>query len=309
MSAPSDQLAQRNGRTGPKRAPAGKPTHPNDPMQCLLSYETTERSFKSSVRNVSHRNKTSIFDAVGDERRDSNSSSTDKWRNKKMIAPPPGEIKQILQQEPFHLTSKRCGRRIHPEVASGSIFSKQSGEVDQKKSSKKTSSYSLSSNPCRWGVDVLRYPLPPPRRNYRHVGNLSTCLVPNKSADTFIPKKSPSHYVTQLEKSLCPKESASTQGCSRKQIRSHPSKLEINCIPKDLEQSETKPACTPRRDNLNADLTPIDHVGRRPFHINTTCRNKQCSVAFDSAREPSPFRPGKRIGYLPAKREHSVFLC
>ncbi|KNA01855.1 hypothetical protein PVNG_02931 [Plasmodium vivax North Korean] len=291
MSAPSDQLAQRNGRTGPKRAPAGKPTHPNDPMHCLLSYETTERSFKSSVRNVSHRNKTSIFDAVGDERRDSNSSSTDKWRNKKMIAPPPGEIKQILQQEPFHLTSKRCGRRIHPEVASGSIFSKQSGEVDQKKSSKKTSSYSLSSNPCRWGVDVLRYPLPPPRRNYRHVGNLSTCLVPNKSADTFIPKKSPSHYVTQLEvsaschmhswrdragdlldrrmgatgrqscqsgprsytapfrnrvssrslpsqlltsppppppqKSLCPKESASTQGCSRKQIRSHPSKLEV----------------------------------------------------------------------------------
>ncbi|KMZ89146.1 hypothetical protein PVBG_03110 [Plasmodium vivax Brazil I] len=302
-------------------------------MHCLLSYETTERSFKSSVRNVSHRNKTSIFDAVGDERRDSNSSSTDKWRNKKMIAPPPGEIKQILQQEPFHLTSKRCGRRIHPEVASGSIFSKQRWYIspqyispppfskhillpthppptnDDRRSSKKTSSYSLSSNPCRWGVDVLRYPLPPPRRNYRHVGNLSTCLVPNKSADTFIPKKSPSHYVTQLEKSLCPKESASTQGCSRKQIRSHPSKLEINCIPKDLEQSETKPACTPRRDNLNADLTPIDHVGRRPFHINTTCRNKQCSVAFDSAREPSPFRPGKRIGYLPAKREHSVFLC
>ncbi|EUD65261.1 hypothetical protein C922_04390 [Plasmodium inui San Antonio 1] len=269
MSTPSDQFAQRNGRTRLKRAPAGKPTHPNDSMHCPLYYETTQRSFKSSIRNVSHRNKTSTLDAVAD----SNSGSTDRWTNKKIIAPPDGEIKRILQQEPFHMMSRRCGRRIHPEVASGNIFSNHS--------SKKTSSYSLSNNPYRWGVDVLRYPLPPPNRNYRHVDNLSTCLVPNKSADTFVPKKSPTHYVTQLEKSLCPKESASIQGSSRKMIRSHESNLEINCIPKDLERSQTKSACTSRRTNLNADLTPIEHVGRRPFHVNTTCRNKHCSVAFN----------------------------
>ncbi|ANQ06089.1 Uncharacterized protein PCOAH_00004340 [Plasmodium coatneyi] len=309
MSASNDHVAQRNGRTRLKRAPAGKPTHPNDPMHCPLYYETTERLYKSSVRNLSHRNKTSMFDAAGGESKDSNSGSADKWTNKKMIAPPPGEIKKILQQEPFHMMSKRSGRRIHPEVASGNIFSKQSGDVDQKKSSKKTSSYSLNNNPYRWGVDVLRYPLPTPKRNYRHVDNLSTCLVPNKSADTFVPKKSPTHYVTQLEKSLCPKESASIQGSSRKMIRSHESKLEINCIPKNLGRSETKPACTLRRDNLNADLTPIAHIERRPFHINTTCRNKQSSLSFNSAREPSPFRSGKRIGYITTKREHSVFLC
>ncbi|KJP87858.1 hypothetical protein AK88_02462 [Plasmodium fragile] len=277
MSASSDQVAQRDGRTRLKRAPAGKPTHPNDPMHCPLYHETTERLFKSSVRNLNHRNKRSMFDAVRDESKDLNrNGSTDKWENKKIIAPPPGEIKQILQQEPFHMSSKRSGRRIHPEVASGNIFYNES--------SKKTSSYSLHNNPCRWGVDVLRYPLPTPKRNVRHVGNLSTCLVPNKSSDAFVRKKSPSHYVTQLEKSLCPKESASIQGSSRKIIHSHESKLEINCIPKDFERRETKQTFTSRQDNLNADLTPMEHVGRRPFHINTTCRNKQSSVAFNSIK-------------------------
>ncbi|GAB64856.1 hypothetical protein PCYB_032670 [Plasmodium cynomolgi strain B] len=350
MSASSDdQLAQRNGRTRLKRAPAGKPTHRNDPMHSPLYYETTERLFKSSVRNVSHRNKTSAFDSVGDESRDSNRRSTDKWTNKKIIAPPPGEIKEILQQEPFHTMSKRHGRRIHQEVAHGNIFSRQS--------SKKTSSYSLNNNPYRWGVDVLRYPLPPPKRNYRHAGNLSVRrggprLGGHWSEAALSLRCSPivllSHRVALP--SCCSPIVLLSHHAALPPCRFLPSDLPraeqkrryINCIPKDLERSETKPACTLRRDNLNvkiekgplplvglvpvlahptegtyltaesaqgADLTPIEHVGRRPFHVNTTCRNKQCSVAFNSAREPSPFRSGKRIGYISAKREHSVFLC
>ncbi|GAW79368.1 hypothetical protein, conserved [Plasmodium gonderi] len=306
---------KRNQRNDPIRfndVAAGKPTYSRETNHCKLFYETTEVKLKSSIRNINHRNKTSVFDETEDERRDQNKNNghytAHKFTKKKISENTSGEIKKILQHEPFQVLSKKSGRRIYSDFKSGGIFSNESRDTGQKRSSKKTSSYSLNNNPYKWGIDVLRYTLPPPKRNYRHINNLSTCLVPNISADSFIPQKNKSHYMSQLEKSLCPKENAPIPNSSRKMIHYNETKLDINCVPKETEERKIKFKSSYHRDNLNNDLIPIEHSDRKPFHINTICKNKHCSIAFNYVREPSPIRSGKRIGYVTTKREDSIFF-
>ncbi|SBT86337.1 conserved Plasmodium protein, unknown function [Plasmodium malariae] len=293
--------------------PAGKPTHSNKSTFCKLHFEETgEVEFKSCIRNINHRNKTSVFDGTQNEWSDKGEekkSNSHRIMKKRIFDKSSSlEIKGIFHDNLSNTSTIKHGKRINTDVRSFYIFSKDTNDKIERKSSKKISSYSLEKNPCKWGVDVLRYSLPPPKKMYRHVDNLSTCLIPNISEDSIIPKKNKNNYATQLEKSLCPKENIFIPNSSRKLIRVHESKLEMNCVPKDCEGSRIRTTPIPHPGNLNAHLTPLVECGRKSLYINPTCRNKICSVSFNYEQEPSPYRSGKRIGYLGATSENSIFL-
>ncbi|SBT31374.1 conserved Plasmodium protein, unknown function [Plasmodium ovale wallikeri] len=280
-----------------------------------MNHQTTERVFKSCIRHIDHRNKTSIFDVTQEETRDNVAGATGgvhrsphRTMRKRVIGSPPLETKIIFHSGHHNEINRKYGKRINPDPSSLNLFSKDRNDRSEKKSSKKMSSYTLQNNPCKWGVDVLRYALPPPRRLYRHVDNLSTCLVPNQSEDSVIPKKKEIHYVTQLEKSLCPKESVFVPNLGKKFIYLQEPQLEMNCIPRDCEKSRVNTKSSSRRGNLNTNLIPIEETNRKAYHISTDCRNKQCSVEFNCDKEPLPYRSGKRTGYLCGKSEHSIFL-
>ncbi|SBS82122.1 conserved Plasmodium protein, unknown function [Plasmodium malariae] len=341
--------------------------------------ETGEVEFKSCIRNINHRNKTSVFDGTQNEWSDKGEekkSNSHRIMKKRIFDKSSSlEIKGIFHDNLSNTSTIKHGKRINTDVRSFYIFSKDTNDKIERKSvsplcryfsdysmfcyyssdcstfchyssdcstfcyyssdcstfycspshyymsyhidtsypspsisSKKISSYSLEKNPCKWGVDVLRYSLPPPKKMYRHVDNLSTCLIPNISEDSIIPKKNKNNYATQLEKSLCPKENIFIPNSSRKLIRVHESKLEMNCVPKDCEGSRIRTTPIPHPGNLNAHLTPLVECGRKSLYINPTCRNKICSVSFNYEQEPSPYRSGKRIGYLGATSENSIFL-
>ncbi|SCA48481.1 conserved Plasmodium protein, unknown function [Plasmodium ovale] len=295
-----------------KDLPAGKPTHSETSTFCKMNHQTTERVFKSCIRHIDHRNKTSIFDVTQEETRVDTTGgvhrSPHRTMRKRVIGSSPLETKIIFHSGHHNEINRKYGKRINPDVSSLNLFSKDRNDRSEKKSSKKMSSYTMQNNPCKWGVDVLRYSLPPPRRLYRHVDNLSICLVPNRSEDSVIPKKKEIHYVTQLEKSLCPKESVFVPNLGKKFICLQEPQLEMNCVPRDCEKSRVKTKPSSRRGNLNTDLIPIEETNRKPYHISTDCRNKQCSVEFNCDKEPLPYRPGKRTGYLCGKSEHSIFL-
>ncbi|CRG94446.1 conserved Plasmodium protein, unknown function [Plasmodium gallinaceum] len=296
--------------------PAGKPTYSNKSNFYKLYYEPCPMEFKTSRRNINHKNKTSMFDVAHVNRNEKvsdiidheNSDIQNTLKKKRIIIPSSLDIKNILQNDMKNIPNEKYGKKISHEARNFHIFSEEYNNVNEKRSSKKISTYSLEKNPCKWGVDVFRYTLPSPKKIYRHIDNLSSCLIPNKSEDSIIPKKKKIHYVTNLEKSLCPKEDNIIPNSNKKLIYLHESKLDVNYVPKDYEEKKNLNRPKFYNGNLNADLTPLADNNRKPFHINTTCRNKKCSISFGCDREPSPYRPGKRIGYVNTKNENSVFL-
>ncbi|CRH02979.1 conserved Plasmodium protein, unknown function [Plasmodium relictum] len=308
MSCSNVQPLQKSLNNPFKDKPAGKPTYSDNSHFCKLYYEPSKMEFKTSKRNINHRNKTSIFDIAHINR---NERSID-YKNlhiqntlkKRIVTPSSLNIKNILQNDTNYIPNEKSGKRISQDTLNFFIFSDEYNDAtNEKKSSKKISTYSLEKNPCKWGVDVFKYNLPSPKKIYRHVDNLSSCLVPNKSEDSIIPKKKRSHY-----KSLCPKEDNFVPNSSKKLIHLHESKLDVNYVPKDFEEKKKLSKMKYYQGNLNTDLTPLAENNRKSFHINTTCRNKKCSISFNHDREPSPYRSGKRIGYMNTKNENAVFL-
>ncbi|EUD70998.1 hypothetical protein YYG_03629 [Plasmodium vinckei petteri] len=306
--------------------PAGKPTD-YDGFNFLQFYgETKEKTFRSSIRNIDHKNKNSIFDLPIPEQTDLAKANLPKMqRTSRRINPHSSyHINKIFQGDDTNTPNKKYGKKIHPDIRNLYIFTNQSNYESEKKSSKKISEYSLNSNPYKWGVDVFRYDLPPPKKLYRHVNNLSTCLVPYKSEDSYIQKHNKTHYITQLEKSLCPKENVFVPNSSKKLIPIQGSKLEMNCVPRDQEIKRMKQNLSYNRGNLNADLTPLVASTEKFCHINNENRNKICSVSFNckfyyhfknicnvlvlDGRTISPYRSGKRIGYPNSRSENSIFL-
>ncbi|CAD2100342.1 conserved Plasmodium protein, unknown function [Plasmodium vinckei petteri] len=290
--------------------PAGKPTD-YDGFNFLQFYgETKEKTFRSSIRNIDHKNKNSIFDLPIPEQTDLAKANLPKMqRTSRRINPHSSyHINKIFQGDDTNTPNKKYGKKIHPDIRNLYIFTNQSNYESEKKSSKKISEYSLNSNPYKWGVDVFRYDLPPPKKLYRHVNNLSTCLVPYKSEDSYIQKHNKTHYITQLEKSLCPKENVFVPNSSKKLIPIQGSKLEMNCVPRDQEIKRMKQNLSYNRGNLNADLTPLVASTEKFCHINNENRNKICSVSFNYGRTISPYRSGKRIGYPNSRSENSIFL-
>ncbi|SOV13033.1 conserved Plasmodium protein, unknown function [Plasmodium gaboni] len=294
-----------------RNLPAGKPSQSHESTFCRFFSDTTEKEYKSSRRNINHRNKSSIFDCV-EENDIIDNKKINHYNNskKRFVSNNSLEFKKTFQKNINYVSNEKYGKKNIPDVRNLFIFSKQelSTDTKERKSSKKISNYSLEKNPNKWGVDVLKYNLPSPKKIYRHVDNLTTCLVPKISEDSFIPKKNKKYYVTHLEKSLCPKENILLLNSKKKLIQLHQSKLEMNCVPKDHEQEINKYKPVFLQRNLNNNLIPIVECKRRTFHVNDTCKNKQCSINFSCERKPSPYRSGKRIGYVLTQNDNPTFF-
>lgn len=185
------------------------------------------------------------------------------------------------------------------------IFSHEEIPPEEKKTTR--IAYVLEKNPYKWGVDVFRYGLPEPRKTRRFDDNLSPDLVPNISLDSKSPKKK-MHYVTKLDKTLCPKE----EFCEKyvpsigiiKQQQSILDSTLVPCVselPKKLFATRYMPG------HLSTNLVPtVEHKTRR-CRVSTSCSNKQSNICFGPC-DPEPIRFNKRVIFNKKTPESEAYI-
>ncbi|ETW60062.1 hypothetical protein PFMC_04051 [Plasmodium falciparum CAMP/Malaysia] len=159
-----------------RNLPAGKPSHRHESTFCRFFSDTTEKECKGSRRNINHRNKSSIFDNV-EENDIIDNTKINQYNNvkKRFVSNNSLEFKKTFQKNINYVPNEKYGKKNIPDVRNLYIFSRQelNSDTKERKSSKKISNYSLEKNPNKWGVDVLKYNLPSPKKIYRHVDNLT----------------------------------------------------------------------------------------------------------------------------------------
>ncbi|VWU51516.1 conserved protein, unknown function [Hepatocystis sp. ex Piliocolobus tephrosceles] len=295
----------------PCRGAAGKPTCSN-PNYNKLHRETKEKEFKSCTKKVDYRNRTSIFNnntsdtnlIAGNINSKSSPPSAQKCSKRKLILKTSVDMKSLIENEKTNLSTKKYGKKHIPDIRNLYIFTDDTKDQRDKNSpKKKISSYIKQKNPCRWGVDVLQYQLTPPKKIYKHVDNLLTCLVPKVSKDTYIPKKNKCNYNTNLETSLYPKKNILNPVSGRRNTYIHESQLQINCVPKNYVESKTKVNIIKQLGNLNINLIPNVEEQRKTQRINAYTGNTACSISLTHDQNPLPHRSGKRIGYMKLANE------
>lgn len=264
--------------------PAGKPTNAyNKPPLELYMNPSYKIEYIPLRKAVDHINKTSMYhDILYDD------------------------TNPEMEEDKENEMNSYFGKRIVQQPSGLNLFAENNNVPEGKRSCKKMSSYSLEKNPYKWGVDVFTYNLPPPRKTQRFEDNLSPNLIPNTSSDSIMPKKK-FFYDTQLDVALCPIKDDHAKIYSKKSLGIHESTLDVNYVPKNIENIKSMFTKRDIPGHLNTDLIPFVEEERKTIFVDTAPRNKMCSITFGTC-EPEPFKPGKRVGYPLSQLNNTAYL-
>lgn len=200
------------------------------------------------------------------------------------------------KENDFDSCFSRKGKKVFEHRHVHNIFGPHETPPKERKISTKINNYVLEKNPYKWGVDVLRYGLPLPKKTHRFDDNLSSNLVPNISADSHTPRKK-IYYETKLDHTLCPKEEfCEKYVASIGSIVQPRSVLDSTLVPSVTPSSKTIFKTKYIPGNLNTDLVPIVEKRMPSCRVNTYCRNKQTNMIFGSC-DPEPIRFQKRVKF------------
>lgn len=312
MISPQAPVINRSMNNEYINIPAGKPTNAyNKPPLELYMNSDYKIEYIPLRKPVDHINKNSFY-----HDRLYNNEDIEEGANKtakRYFNNSSSGVKNLIQNEYYYDNPENIknvnsyiGKRIVHQPSGLNLFVENNNVPEGKRSCKKMSSYSLEKNPYKWGVDVFTYNLPEPRKTQRFEDNLSPNLVPNISSDSLIPKKK-FYYNTQLDSTLCPIKDDHENIHSKKTSIIHESTLDTNYVPKNYENLRSMFVKIDIPSNLNSDLIPFVEDTRKTIFVDTTPRNKMCSITFGTC-EPEPFKPGKRVGYPLSQLNNTAYL-